>query len=585
MRDNSFSLARSTSARPKPPLRRAAWLAAALACLAGLGCDDDKPETAPAATAEAAKQEVAPGGAIETLAAPDEVIVYGGADDLTAMAEKLKKAYPALGPSLDPAALSAAFVQRYKITDPSVIELSKPVRFAVIDPKNASDPMVLLVPTKGKEAFEKALPADKKADDAGNTWSLKAGGRTAYVNMIDQWAVFAGSPEAFKKHKDFLVKLAGATLSQPAMIVVDANHTTQIFGKDLETGVAGLKEEMKGQPGVTGGSLAGLESLFDGFVEVAKQADKLVLQLAPIDDGALLKVDVHPKKGSDLAKTFDELGQEKLDLLSKAPKDAPLVVAWSMNPDSASELTKGLWRWSLQFMGGADSDPKFAEAMETYWKATNGDVLAVAHELEGKPGLRFSMIFGVRDAEKAREAQKTLRGLYDDPAVKSTYKDMGLEMKYQDDAYKIGDVSVSTITTDMKNDDLAKLGPGAGIFNSMLTQHFAIGDELGVIGYGTDGKEAVTAWLEEKVAGGFEGTDPAKKALEYAAPGTFLLAYAQASPLASAFKGDEKPGTAGKRGLVLSAGAKGGVLHLVVDVPQEQVAALQQAMGGMAGAL
>jgi hypothetical protein len=554
--------------------------------MSGLGCDDDKPEVAPTATAEAVKQEVAPGGPLDALTAPDDVIVYGGADDLNALADKLKKAYPALGPMLDPAALSAAFAERYKIGDASVIDLSKPVRFAIVDPKKADDPMVLMVPTKGKEAFEKALPADKKSDDAGNTWSLKASGRTAYVNMIDGWAVFAGSPEAFKKQKEFLVKLAGASLSQPLMVVVDAKHTSQIYGTDLESGIEKVKAEMKDQPGVTGGSMAGLGSLLDGFVDVAGQADKLVLQLATLDDGALLKADIHPKKGSELAKTFDGLGQEKLDLLGKAPKDAPLVVAWSMDPDNASELTKGLWRWSLQFMGTDDSDPKYGEAMEAYWKATDGDVLAVAHEVEGKPGLRLSMIFGVRDAEKAREAQKTLRGLYGEPAVKDRYKDMGIELKYKDDAYKVGDVSVSTLTTDLKKDgDLEKLGPGADLFRSMLTQHFAVGDELGVVGYGTDGKDAVQAWLGGKVPGGFDGTDAAKKALEHAAPGTFLIAYGQAAPLANAFTGSEGKVAPAKRGLVLSAGAKGGVLHFVIDVPQEQVVALQQAIGGMPGAL
>src|SRR5690606_5502047 len=249
------------------------------------------------------------------------------------------------------------------------------------------------------------------------------------------------------------------------------------------------------EPGMAGGSMAGMGAILDGFVDVAKQGDKVVVQVAPLDDGALLKIDVHPKKDTNLAKMFDSLGSEKLDLLSKAPKEAPLVVAWSMDPDKATDLTRSLWTWSLQIMGSEEADAKYTDAIEAYWKATDGDVLAVAHDIEQKEGLRFSMLFGVRDAEKAREAHKTLRGLYDDPKVKARYKDMGIALNYKVDAYKIGDVSVSTMNADMKQDsDLAKLGPGGDLFRKLTIQHMAIGNELGIVGYGPDGKDAVQAW-------------------------------------------------------------------------------------------
>ena len=84
-------------------------------------------------------------------------------------------------------------------------------------------------------------------------------------------------------------------------------------------------------------------------------------------------------------------------------------------------------------------------------------------------------------------------------------------------------------------------------------------------------------------------------ALKHAAPGLFMIMYGKPLEVMKALgvsppQGQAAQGKGGDRGLALSAGAEKGTLHVVLDLPTTQVAALmsaamtmQRGMGGMGG--
>jgi hypothetical protein len=211
------------------------------------------------------------------------------------------------------------------------------------------------------------------------------------------------------------------------------------------------------------------------------------------------------------------------------------------------------------------------------------------HPTPGLEGLRVSGLVGIRDGEAARKAQATLRATYRHPAVAKLFAQMGVEIRYEPRAYQTSGVSVDRIHAKLSPaaqaksaHDLRALGRTASIFTDLLSSHLAIGDELGVMAYGEGGSRVIDAWLAGKIPGGLDRTPGLVRARGRAAPGTFLLAYAQPLTLLRAW---EVIATSGKpapaEGMALSAGATDGVLHLVLDLPAAQLTPLVTALAGL----
>ena len=77
--------------------------------------------------------------------------------------------------------------------------------------------------------------------------------------------------------------------------------------------------------------------------------------------------------------------------------------------------------------------------------------------------------------------------------------------------------------------------------------------------------------------------------MKKAAPGTFMLMYGSPLELIGRLQQKPIPGQApappSQQGLAVTAGAKAGVMHIVLDVPADQARALAQTVMRMGGRL
>jgi len=571
-------------------------LSAALMGMTVAGCDDDdKPE----GVAPTKAQEVAPSGPIDELKAPAEVISFGGSDSLTSLADKIGAVGGPMGAAaLNPSMISKGLAKSFGLKNDSAFALDKPFRFAVVEPKKLKEPLVVVVSMTKKDDLSGLLPPTQKKDDAGNAISYPVDGKTVYLNFVDQFAVFTQDAALFAKHKPFLVKLAGAKVSNEGVAVISATNATKMYDKELTDAVAEAESALEKQPGMPMGG-DGMKKMARWMASTTKELDRLVIRLDGLADGGKLSFDLVPKEGTELKKTFASLGGQKLELLDEVPADAPLAMVAALDPDQTGELTRSLTAWSLQLSLGDEVDEEITKAMEDYWQASTGQVAFAAHQVPNVEGLRFSALFGVRDAEKARAAQKVMRGVYEREAFKKTYQDMGVTMSFTPDAYKVGDVPVDRVEAKLdpsagKANLQQALGPTASLFSDMMNTHVAIASPLGVMAYGQDGKAVIEAWLGGDMPGGLDEAPGMVRALKNAAPGMFMVLYARPLEIMKAMGVTPPPGQPAPQGgdsaLALTAGAKDGTLHVVLDLPTSQVAALmsaamtmKQGMGGMGG--
>jgi len=562
-----------------------------------VGCDSNDKQSNVDVKVQPAK-EVAPSGPIEKLAAPESVLAFGGSDDMKTLLPELAKLAGPAGAQLQAKQVAKLVAARLELTDPSVVALDKPMRFVVVDPKAHDNGAVILMSTTGRDAFVAAMPKNKKQNDAGNAYSFQSPtqsttGFSTYVNFVDDVAVMSPNKDLFSKYKVFLLKLAGATVASGASVVIAAKHAAKLYQSEIDEAVAEAKAEGAESPGAPA-VFAEMGKMAQWAAGVAKDIDKVIIRIDALDDGGKVAIDVSAKDQSGLQKTFRSVGERKLSLLSKVPADATAVVAMNVDPDSQDELTRSLTAWSLQLSLGQDADSKYSDAMNDYWKATSGEMVFAAHRVPNGEGLRFSALMGIRDAEAARKAQQTLRGMLQQPKLQQSYAAMGMKLSVQSPAYKIGDVPVSTVTAEVDRDAKPSaqsvhraLGNSAPLYTKLMSSHIAIGPELGVMAYGDEARASIETWLGGKMPGGFDKAPGLTRALSHAAKGMFMLAYGSPTELIKQSLGSQLPQLGGPptqdNGIAISAGATDGVLHIVVDMPAAQALALAKAMTTLGG--
>ena len=150
------------------------------------------------------KKAPPPKAVAPALKAPASVIAYGGTNGLM---ETLKKAHTLAGkvaPLPPPDQLGTQATQMVagdlRLKDGKALDLTKPLRFAILDPKKHRDPL-MLVGVKSKDALVASLPdMERKEKDQGNAYSYlkyKGSTRPVFVNFIDGFAVFTRDKGAF----------------------------------------------------------------------------------------------------------------------------------------------------------------------------------------------------------------------------------------------------------------------------------------------------------------------------------------------------------------------------------------------------
>ncbi len=565
----------------------------------GVACKDDPVEKKDDVTvAPTRATEVAPSGTLDKLSAPDAVVIYGGFDNVGKMAGHLSELVlgsPAQGALQLESAVSTVAL-RFGLKDGKALDTSKAVRFAIVDPKANEQPFCVAVGLKSREAFVKSLPDKHKKDDSGNAFSfVTADMKAVFVNYVDDWAVFTGHKEVFGANKAFVVKLIGSSIAGDGGAIVEVGNLTKLYAADLTAALAEMKRNMS-QAATSIPAAGGVDKMTDWMMSVVKDLDKVVVTTTASKEAGRLQFDLIAKAGTELEKSLKVLGARKLGpMLSRLPADAPAALVASFDPNTATDLIRGLTAWSMQLTAGKSASEKdYSDAMNAYWKASNGDMAMVTHHFGGE--MRVSMLAGLRDAKGADAAMTTLRGMYKEDNLKKLYADMGLSYSFKKGAYKVGKFRVDSNVvklTGPKGKGKGKagmslggaMGPGGDLFAQMMSHDFSITDDTMISVYGTGARKLMEAWIEGKVTGGLDKAPGMQRALKTAAPGTFFMLYGSPLAVAQAFQNKGAPPPPAGNGLALSAGSTGAVLHVVLDAPADQTKAMMQMFSRLGGGM
>ena len=378
---------------------------------------------------------------------------------------------------------------------------------------------------------------------------------------------------------------------------IELDHITAIFGKEMQAGLAQAKQTMTMVGGSMPGGAAQMDSLakmVDWVGQAAGEVDYVRISAVALGDGAKIDLRVAPTKASALAKTLGMLkGAGGHGLLAKMPADSPAFMSMSMSPVAMSEALGAITETFVVgpiFKGDAAKAKPYITAMGNYLKALDGQMVVAAH---GQDGLDLSAAFGVTDAKAARAAQAKTLEMQKEPATIAYYKAMGLEVDYKSGVYEIEGVKVDVSTTKVAS--LANMppqaAPMAAVLNDLMTQHIAIGEKLGGIGYGKAAKGQLSALLGGK-SGGLGKQAGVVRAMKNAATDAFLMMYVSPIDVAKRLKlggmntfAAQLAGVPGGPGFAISAGRTGAEVQLVIDVPvalvKNGMAAVQKIKGGL----
>jgi len=548
------------------------------------------------------KKAPPPKAVAPALKAPASVIAYGGTNGLM---ETLKKAHTLAGkvaPLPPPDQLGTQATQMVagdlRLKDGKALDLTKPLRFAILDPKKHRDPL-MLVGVKSKDALVASLPdMERKEKDQGNAYSyLKYKGSTqpVFVNFIDGFAVFTRDKGAFSSHKAFAEALAKANMPDLGAVYVEIDHVLAIFGDEFDQGIAQAKQTLTmvggSAPGANADQMKAFAAIFDWVGKAAREVDYVRLTVKADPDGARADLRIAAKKGSPLATTlaaFKSAGPHAL--LAKLPADAPFFASFSADPAGMTkmmDLVSDAFVVGPLFKGDAAKAKPYIAAMRSYSASLDGQMAVAAH---GKDGLELSALMGLRDGKAAQAAQTKLAQMQKEPTAIEYYKEMGLQVDYKPDAYKIGDTPVAISKTTMTNVPPAA-APMVALMSGFMTQHIAIGDKLGAIGYGELAKPTLEALLGGKLSG-LDKVPGVTRAMKNAADDAFMVMYVSPIEIAQRIKlggmntfAQQLAGVPPGLGLAISAGRSGDELQVVVDVPLELVksgmGAFQKVKGGL----
>lgn len=576
--------------------------------VAAFGCGDKKKagpkdgdKTAPASKAAdkaAGKTPTAP--AVKAIDAPKTVLAYGGINSAAATADTLANLAKQVTPQVPPLKemLGPLLQGELKLKDAKVIDLSKPIRFALFDRKQfGRAPEALMFGITDAKALEAALPDTGKTTGAdGNSFSyLKYEGarQPVYVNVSGGFAVITRNKDIFPKHTAFFEALGGAAMPEQGALHVEVDHIMAIYGDRFE---AGLNEgraaiAQAGESAQLGGQMATVKKMLDWIGGAAKEVDQLTTILVARPDGLKIDLRLTPKSGTPLAKTFAAFqGGGRTALVGKLPANTPVVMAVDFDPKLVGPLSAALTHaFMTEPMFGSDAAKAkpYVDAMNSYLAGMDGQL--VMGVLPNPSGMQIVSLFGVGDAKAIRSAQDAMAGLYTDPAAKAYYEKLGVKMAYQKDAYSVGGNPVSIVRTTLTNLPPEAMGM-MGMMGDFFVQHLAIGDKLGVMAYGEAGKTQIEAFLGGKAAGGLDGVPSVKRAFKEAATNFSFAAWINVIELAKGIKLGGMNPLAGMladvkstSGLGISAGINGGAAQMVIDVPialvKDGMAAFQKTKG------
>lgn len=573
-------------------------LAAGAWGLGGCGsCDGDKGE--PAGLPAKVTLLSAP---LEGLQAPPEALAYGGTGPLTEVTGALGALATQAGLPVPPLQdqLALALKAELNLKDDKVVDLAQGLRFAVLDPKkHAAEPVALLFGAKSKEAFIAALPDDRKADDEGNAFSylrFPGSSQAVYVNFVLGTVVVTRDKAIFPQYRNFLERLAMAEIGTTAGVVFAVRNLAAIYGQDLDAALAELKKTARGAiAALPGAGHQGwvIDGVTDAVGRLGRELDDVRLRLSALPDGLRIEATFQPKPNTELATTFAGLkGPGTGAPLDRIPADAPFFLWLNLPPERLNAHAERIAQMTVGAMlkSAPETMKAYNQTVVDALSAMTGELVVAAHGPVSGDGLSLTTLFGVRDAAKARAAQARLSDVYKEPGAQEYYKKAGLEVEMKAGAYTVADAPVSVITTRIgaANPQLAAMKDGIA---ELLTQHIAVGAELGVVAVGSDARATVEGVLGGRLAGGLRDAPGPARALKLAAPAPFLMLYVSPVEVARRLRlGGMNPvaplveGITATTGIGLSLGSEAGALRAVFDLPVEQAQKIGQVVQKSKGA-
>ena len=575
------------------PLRSFAVLALAIAPLLS-GCGNDKPPAPDPAPVVVFQAKPAPLGDLD---APPSMIAWGGAENLeklsTGAQAFLTQIYPILPAPLDLA--KDQLRAKMALTKLDGIDWKKPARVAIFDPRGTpKGNFALVVGLANKDALLATLPPTKKERDEGNAITYRDDlGRYVCLNFIDESVAITWEKKQFEPNKEAFAALARATSADEQAFFLSAKNVSVLYAKDIEEMQSQAKQQIAASPFAMPGAQGEVQQrVFTWMVSTFKELDRVEARPLLIEDGVLLDLRLYPKADTALQASFKAIEPRPHTLLAKLPADAPMFASFSTNPDATDGLTTRLVEWAMSVGYGGNVPEEYAKVMKDYFQATAGEMAIAVHKPVAGEGLSLTTLLSVRDEAKLREAMRKSKDAFKDKETVETLKKGGMTLDYKRDAYKLGSVPVDTVEVKVEKgkNALSQLGMFGEAMGDFWNYHMAVSKDLGVIGYGKEGRKTLEAFLGGKVTGGLDKTAGAARAFKYAVKDPVGLLYLSPVEMAKrASLGGKNPladslkDLAGTSGVALSFSAKSGVLEIVIDVPTEQAKNIAQAAGRLRG--
>jgi len=331
------------------------------------------------------------------------------------------KVAPGMGARVDGAMLTQGFASMTNAGSLEGIDLDKPVRVILLDPKkHTQSPVVLLASFADVEKLKKGAGQAKVEAQDGRALV----GADAEIAAVKTWAFGT---------------LAGKAAPEAPTAEVWIDRVMVAYRADIEN----FAKQMAAMN--LGGTMqAVLKGEIEVLLAVGEQSDRMNLSLEAADDDCALNVALAPKSGTALARFVAAQKPFDAKLLTGMPStDHPAMVM--IGHTELGELSEPMYRWIgpvLAQIADKPFDDSFHKLWQDWLKLFTGDFAAVSWMEGGATAM--NEVIGVTDG---KAAQKTVQDLLAGLKSPKKVSFMGIDMTFTGGfgAAQHGDASIDTV--------------------------------------------------------------------------------------------------------------------------------------------
>lgn len=350
------------------------------------------------------------------------------------------------------------------VTSVESLDLSKPIRLFVVDPKLAADGFVVLVVSKKSKVKAKAEMA---------------------VLPITENVVAIGEAKVIAAIDNYAAHVVGQKVESPRAVAFP-KHLLATFAKEID----GFAGQMKAT-----GLPATVVNIVEAELRLAKvignDSEEISLAIAGGSDDPHLALKLVAKSDTELAKWFALQSPAEFSMHERLPElaDASMFFEGSLHAGQLADMVPELM--AQMFRGGAFGGNKEAvmAAVKTLMGVMTGDfVMTGSVELGAPmqmPEMAMVTFYGVSDGDKARAAMGEMMA-----KMTGTHTMMGMEQTVvaEPNAAEHAGVAISRQTT------VTVLPTGGAPIEQRV--HYAVLDDGGYYAMGDDGESLVRAAID-----------------------------------------------------------------------------------------